>query len=145
MPGISFHELAERELDDAAQYYERQSPGLGTTFIAEVERTTQAINQHPHAGASLPSGIQRRLLRRFPYALLYRVRFDRIRILGDEPAATTGVLGGTIVTPPKQPATRHPGWRRVAEASSRPQTFQLFVPVLDQHHGALPLSMTTRC
>jgi toxin ParE1/3/4 len=80
-PGISFHELAERELNDAAQYYERESPGLGTAFIAEVERTTLAISQHPHAGSSLPSGIQRRLLRRFPYALLYRVTSDRIRIL----------------------------------------------------------------
>jgi len=67
---ISFHKLAERE-----------SAGLGTAFIAEVERTTQAINQYPHAGASLPSGIQRRLLRRFPYALLYRVATDRILIL----------------------------------------------------------------
>jgi len=81
MPVISFHTLADRELNDAAQYYERESPGLGAAFIAEVERTTQAINQHPHAGASLPSGIQRRLLRRFPYALLYRVTADRSWIL----------------------------------------------------------------
>jgi hypothetical protein len=27
---VSFHELAESELNDAAQYYDREQPGLGT-------------------------------------------------------------------------------------------------------------------
>ena len=27
---LSFHELAERELNDAARYYQGESPGLGT-------------------------------------------------------------------------------------------------------------------
>ena len=35
---VTFNELAERELKDAAQYYEREQSGLGTAFIAEVRR-----------------------------------------------------------------------------------------------------------
>jgi hypothetical protein len=31
---LSFHQLAERELNDAAQYYDREQPGLGAAFIA---------------------------------------------------------------------------------------------------------------
>lgn len=81
MPVISFHDLAERELNDAAQYYERESSGLEAAFLAEVERSAGAITRHPHAGAPLASGIRRRILRRFPYALLYRVTTDSIRIL----------------------------------------------------------------
>ncbi len=41
-----FHDLADRELNDAAQDYERESPGLETTFIAEVERAQPALVRH---------------------------------------------------------------------------------------------------
>jgi len=33
---IRFVEIAEAELDDAIQYYEREAPGLGEEFLAEV-------------------------------------------------------------------------------------------------------------
>jgi hypothetical protein len=33
---ISFNPLAERELNDAAQYYELESAGLGVAFLTEV-------------------------------------------------------------------------------------------------------------
>ena len=32
---VTFNVLAEREPNDAAQYYEHEQPGLGTAFIAE--------------------------------------------------------------------------------------------------------------
>jgi len=38
--------LAERELNDAAQYYELESPGLGAAFLAEVEKCCEAIVAH---------------------------------------------------------------------------------------------------
>ena len=76
-----FHDLAKVEMNDAAQYYERESPGLGATFLAEVERCTAAILEHPQAGPIVSGRIRRRLLRRFPYALLYRVRPEQVRIL----------------------------------------------------------------
>jgi len=78
---LSFHELAERELNDAARYYERESPGLGADFIDEVERCTASITRHPIAGAIVHDDVRRRLVRRFPYALLYRTVSDTIRIL----------------------------------------------------------------
>lgn len=40
---VSFHELAERDLNDGAQYYHLQQAGLGAAFIAEVRRCTDAI------------------------------------------------------------------------------------------------------
>ena len=47
---LSFHELAEQELNDAAQYYDREQAGLGATFIADVRLCTEAILAHPEAG-----------------------------------------------------------------------------------------------
>ena len=43
---VTFNELAERELHDAA-YYESEQLGLGAAFILEVERSTQVIVEFP--------------------------------------------------------------------------------------------------
>ena len=71
---VSFHLLAERELNDAAQYYELKSPGLGAAFLAAVESCCDAILAHPEAGHSVLGSVRRRLVRRFPYAVIYTIR-----------------------------------------------------------------------
>ena len=78
---ITFNELAERELNDAAQYYEYEQPGLGAAFIAEVRRCTVAVAEHPQASPVVSGTIRRRLCQRFPYALLYTVAGRELRIL----------------------------------------------------------------
>jgi hypothetical protein len=78
---FSFNPLAERELNDAAQYYELESPGLGTAFLSEVEHSWNGITEHPEAAPIVLGSIRRRLLRRFPYALLYSIRPNSVRIL----------------------------------------------------------------
>lgn len=75
------HRLADRELNEAAQYYELESSGLGFSFLKEVERCLQLIADHPDAGTILGGSVRRRLLRRFPYALLYKVKPTGIRVL----------------------------------------------------------------
>ena len=79
--GVSFNELAERELNDAAHYYEFERPGLGAAFIAEVQRCTDEIAAHPLAGVALRGSIRRRLCQRFPYGLLYSIHGEEMRIL----------------------------------------------------------------
>ena len=78
---VSFHDLAKVELNEAAQYYETESAGLGHAFVTEVERSTDEIVRYPEAGLLIRGSIRRRLIRRFPYALLYRVKPTEIRIL----------------------------------------------------------------
>ena len=76
-----FHRLAEHELNEAAQYYDLEDPGLGSFFLEEVDQCLQSIEAHPEAGAILGGSVRRRLLRRFPYALLYKIKASGIRIL----------------------------------------------------------------
>src|SRR3989338_6574619 len=76
-----FHRLADRELNEAAQYYDLEDPGLGSSFLEEVDRCVQSIEDHPEAGMILRGSVSRRLLQRFPYALLYKIKPDGIRIL----------------------------------------------------------------
>jgi toxin ParE1/3/4 len=76
-----FHRLAEHELNEAAQYYDLEEPGLGSSFLEEVDRCLESIEAHPEAGSILRGSVRRRLLRRFPYALLYKIKPNGIRIL----------------------------------------------------------------
>src|SRR2546426_7566319 len=76
-----FHRLADRELNEAAQYYELENPGLGSSFLKEVDWCLQSIEDHPEAGVILRGSVRRLLLRRFPYALLYKIKPSNIRIL----------------------------------------------------------------
>ena len=78
---LSFHRLAEQEFNDATDCYERESPGLGRAFVLEVEHCAAAVLIHPDASAAVRGRIRRRLVRRFPYALLYLVKTDEIRIV----------------------------------------------------------------
>ena len=80
MPVI-FHPAAEEELHDSARFYESRARGLGSDFVAAVERATAQIVQHPEATAPIFAGIRRRLVTGFPFALLYRVVGSEIRIL----------------------------------------------------------------
>jgi len=68
MARISFHRLAERELNDAALYYESESPGLGVIFLDEIDRSIEAIAKNPSRGIKIRGHVRRRILRRFPYA-----------------------------------------------------------------------------
>ena len=76
-----FHRLADRELNEAAQYYDLENARLGSSFLKEVDRCLQSIEDQPGAGVILRGDVRRRLLRRFPYALLYKIKPSGIRIL----------------------------------------------------------------
>jgi toxin ParE1/3/4 len=78
---VSFNPLAEQELNDAAQYYELESPGLGAAFLTEVQRCCDGIAEYPEAGHIVLGSIRRRLVRRFPYAILYTTRPGVVRVL----------------------------------------------------------------
>jgi hypothetical protein len=47
MPRVSFHRLAERELNDAALHYDQESAGLGGAFLNEVEAYVESIVKNP--------------------------------------------------------------------------------------------------
>lgn len=72
---------AELELLDAAQYYEIQARGLGSEFLDKIETAILDIREAPERWPIIRANIRRRLVHRFPYALLYRVEPDAIIIL----------------------------------------------------------------
>jgi toxin ParE1/3/4 len=81
MRQLEIHRLADREINEAASYYEEQSVGLGVDFLDEVEACLASIVEYPMGGPEILAGIRRRLLRRFPFGILYSLRDDGIRVL----------------------------------------------------------------
>lgn len=81
MRNREFLPLAEEEMNEAARFYEERSPGLGRDFLDQVERTIESIAVHPHSGRQISENIRRRILGRFPFAILYSLEPDRIVIV----------------------------------------------------------------
>ena len=65
----------------AAQYYESRSHGLGAEFLDEVQRSIEALSSNPRTAPVIKVGIRRRLLKRFPFGILYAVEQDTIVVL----------------------------------------------------------------
>ena len=93
MERVSYHRLARRELNEAAQFYNAESPGPGSAFLDEVERCTQASVNYPEAGSLIIGSVRRRLVLRFPYAILYTITRRTASACGHESEAPTDVLG----------------------------------------------------
>jgi plasmid stabilization system protein ParE len=72
---------AREELAAAVAFYDAALPGLGRDLAREARRLCGLIAGDPLAGPEVRPGIRRRLLRRFPYALLYGLDGDFIVIL----------------------------------------------------------------
>jgi toxin ParE1/3/4 len=77
---IEFHSEARKEFFEAAEYYEDQVVGLGDTFIDEVEKVLEVIEQQPLSGTKITNTERRFLVSRFPYGIIYSVEDDFISI-----------------------------------------------------------------
>ncbi|GBD88766.1 plasmid stabilization system protein [bacterium BMS3Abin03] len=78
---VIFTNLAQKELNDAAAYYELEYPGLGKRFKEEIKKSIQRITEHPRAWSIERGIIRRALLHKSPYKILYSIEKDHILIL----------------------------------------------------------------
>lgn len=81
MNRVVFLDPAEEEMLEAAAYYEDRASGLGDHFITEVQHAVQRIIENPESSRLLKGNVRRRLLRRFPFGILYRIEADKIIIV----------------------------------------------------------------
>lgn len=78
---FSFHETAEVEINEAADFYDLESPGLGSLFLDEAERAIEAISEYPEAAQLVRGGVRKKPILKFPYSLVCSVRPHEIRLL----------------------------------------------------------------
>ena len=72
---------ARDELEVGVSFYDSEYPGLGQEFAIEVRRLCRLIAESPAAGLEVRPAIRRRILRRFPYSILYTLENDEVVIL----------------------------------------------------------------
>ena len=78
---VTLHEDADEEFKAEAVFYESRQPGLGAIFIQRVAEGFDSILAHPLAGQLLFDDFRRRLIRQFPYSIVYRIEDQQIFVL----------------------------------------------------------------
>jgi plasmid stabilization system protein ParE len=72
---------AKEDLQAGVAYYDSEFPSLGYEFALEVRRLCRLIAESLTAGFEVKPHIRRRILRRFPYSILYTVEDDTVVII----------------------------------------------------------------
>ena len=72
---------AERDLEDAATWYAEERPGLGQEFLDEAVRAFEQIAEEPRLYPFVHRTTRRALIRRFPFAVFYRVEPEFIVVV----------------------------------------------------------------
>lgn len=78
---LKFSGRAVKEIGEAYEWYELQSPGLGYEFELAFELQLKRMEQVPLLYAEVLPGVRRTLLPRFPFGVFYTVRFDLVHVL----------------------------------------------------------------
>ena len=81
MKKVSYLDPAREEMIEAARYYEGEAQGLGNDFLDEIEHAVSMIQEYPLSGKVVRKGMRRRLVRRFPFGIIYGVEADEIMIV----------------------------------------------------------------
>ncbi len=78
---ITFLKPAEKELDDAVEYYESEQEGLGIRFQAEVARSLSRIVRQPLSYQEIGKYSRRCLVHKFPYGVIFHYKVASEEIL----------------------------------------------------------------
>jgi len=75
---LVFRPEVREELDEAYSWYESQQAGLGDEFLDCVDEMLNRICQMPESYAVVYRDVRRAVVRRFPYAVYYRIVSSRV-------------------------------------------------------------------
>ena len=78
---VEFLEHASIELDNAIEYYNIQSTGLGEKFLDEVLENIELILHFPQLWSQNSENTRKAVLRKFPFNLIYSMHKNKIFII----------------------------------------------------------------
>jgi len=71
---------AAADIEQAFVWYEQRRAGLGNEFLTAAQEALEGIIGSPTRNPVIYRGTRRKLLRRFPYAIFYRV-YDEVVVV----------------------------------------------------------------
>lgn len=78
---FSIHPGARQDLEDAILYYQKNSPEVVRGFIEAYEAGIAAMRETPKLDPVIADGVRPKLLRKFPYSLIYLSNETEVRLL----------------------------------------------------------------
>jgi len=78
---LEIHPEALEEIKSAVQWYSSRSEGAALRFVEEVDGAIALIAQSPDRWPAGRNGTRKLVLRRFPFAVIYRVGSAAIQVL----------------------------------------------------------------
>jgi len=78
---VRLREEADRDLTEAALWYELHGIGLGYQFLGEVLRALASIADSPFIYPAVWRDTRRALMNRFPFGIYFRMRDDTVVVL----------------------------------------------------------------
>jgi len=79
---LRFLPSVEADAWNGRTWYESKAPGLGEEFLRVFYACCEELTRNPEMYAWIHGDFRRRLLRRFPYAIYYRLEGDCVVIFG---------------------------------------------------------------
>ena len=78
---VIYHPEAEAEIIEAAHFYNERVRHLGADLLDEIDQGVAVILDQPTLWRIVETDIRRYFIKRFPYAIIYRIELNTIRIL----------------------------------------------------------------
>ncbi|NBD16114.1 MAG: type II toxin-antitoxin system RelE/ParE family toxin [Cyanobacteria bacterium] len=75
---LVFRPEVQEEVNEAYNWYEKQKLGLGDEFLDSVEQTLNRVSSMPESYQVAYRDVRRAVVKRFPYAVYYRVISSRV-------------------------------------------------------------------
>lgn len=79
---LVFHSLVEEDIQDAVDWYESKSEGLGEEFILSLYKSFSLIESHPLVYEIRYAEFRVCLIDRFPYTVHYKEEGNHIFVSG---------------------------------------------------------------
>jgi toxin ParE1/3/4 len=78
---LRFDPAARRELNEAADFYDAEDPGLGGAFLDAAERAFEQIQAFPESSPISLVPVRAKVLSAFPFSVIYWVTDEVIIVL----------------------------------------------------------------
>ena len=78
---LEIHPAALAEWKDTVVWYLARNETAAREFAAEVDRLTEQIARFPHRWPVAEHGTRRLVMRRFPFAIVYREKDGLVQVL----------------------------------------------------------------
>jgi len=78
---IIFHDLAIVDVSEAFRWYQKKQPGLGESFIVELDRMEVQISANPEPYPRVHGNVHRAILHKFPFSIFYVIRPEFVNVI----------------------------------------------------------------